>query len=626
MTTSEKPQKLEFNNVISMGVSYSWENIAGEGNTNACSDIVKGENLVKRTKNVSLDVLNLDLTNAGDSVINFMANNQSKYVAGDLVDIHANGVYAGNGKLTNYAIKEGGQSNAVVTNLNYEMVNGGPDDTEDLDKPENPIERNETITVSRDIQGNTYTIEHTYAVNFGNEFNLVTDHPAYANDPTYASASARLSMAASEANKSFQSPISYGNYINLDGYATKEGWDLEMLKENCMGAYSTSSETRDYINGNYSKTLTQILRYTGKDIDKSDTNPYEIEYTMSFQSQEFEADDETTTCAVATMEGVVRNTAGPLFSRCGEEIGPSDAAQSGYDRFVQNGKAKGILKNWFNAIAPKAGITENLNNVMVNSTTKVCVPNVQKGNAKNDGTIKFSFEMNNCPGEKETEQDENGNSYPYSESITENYSFSTQKDCDDVTQDVTTSTINKSVSATSSCILNIDEDGKYPLFDSISSVNGPSDPAYIGDRPKDNKIRSESSSSSPYQGSKSWSITYSDAINTDNCQKRPNSGQCYSFNVQSNRKAATDRIVSQATANGIQTQTQGTNAPQKSISLNLNVQQDCAGILLDNLKDEAVSILNKNAPSCIITSLNWSYSEGQGEQPSMQVSVEGRDG
>ncbi len=70
MATSEKPQKLEFNNVISMGVSYSWENIAGEGNTNACAELNRGKSLVKRTKNVSLDVLNLDLANAGNSVIN----------------------------------------------------------------------------------------------------------------------------------------------------------------------------------------------------------------------------------------------------------------------------------------------------------------------------------------------------------------------------------------------------------------------------------------------------------------------------------------------------------------------------------------------------------------------------
>ena len=151
---SETPSRLEFNNVISMGVSYSWEHIAGENAANSCEGVSEEEksNLIKRTKNVSLDLLNLDLGNADNSVIQFMANNQSQYVAGSLVDIYANGIYAGNGKLSNYSIKEGSQSNSVVTNLNYEMKNGGPDDSQNFDTAENPVQRTESINVSRDVK------------------------------------------------------------------------------------------------------------------------------------------------------------------------------------------------------------------------------------------------------------------------------------------------------------------------------------------------------------------------------------------------------------------------------------------------------------------------------------------
>ena len=46
-----------------------------------------------------------------------------------------------------------------------------------------------------------------------------------------------------------------------------------------------SSETKDYINGNYSKTLTRQISYTGENIDEQDTDPYEIEYTMSFNTE-----------------------------------------------------------------------------------------------------------------------------------------------------------------------------------------------------------------------------------------------------------------------------------------------------------------------------------------------------
>lgn len=625
MATSEKPQKLEFNNVISMGVSYSWENIAGEGNTNACAELNRGKSLVKRTKNVSLDVLNLDLANAGNSVINFMANNQSKYVAGNLVDIHANGVYAGNGKLTNYSIKEGGMSNAAITNLNYEMVNGGPDDTEDLDKPEDPIERNETITVSRDLTANSYTIEHTYSINFGNEFDLVTDHPSYANDPNYASVEARLTLANNEANEALNLElIDYTDYIDFDGFVTKNGWNEEMLGLNCMGAFSTHSETKDYINGNYSQTYTRILRYTGQDIDVNDTDPYEIEYTMSFESREFEEDE---ICAVAKMEGTIRSTVGESFTRCGASLGTADAAQSGYDNFVTNGTAKGKLKNWFGTVSPAAGVTEPLNNVMVNASTKACIPTVQKGNAKNDGTISFSFEMNNCPGEKTTTPDAEGNSYPYSESITTSHSYSKQKDCDDKEVDVTTSTISKSVSANSSCAVNIDENGDYPLNETIESVKGPGAPPYNGDRPDDNKIQSESYSNNPYQGNSSWSVTYSDAINTDDCQSRKNTtnGNCYSFNVSKSASASTPRTVSTQTQDGIMEETQGSNAKKVSTSVNLVVKGENCSTNTGQLKDEMLDILTDNAPTCVTTSKNWSMSFNQGSAPSMQGSIGGID-
>ena len=625
MTTSEKPQKLEFNNVISMGVSYSWENIAGNGGAKSCEGLNRGKELVKRTKNVSLDVLNLDLANAGDSVINFMANNQSKYVAGNLVDIHANGIYAGNGKLTNYAIKEGGQSNAVVTNLNYQMDNGGPDDEENLDKQENPVQRSEVITVSRDINANSYTIDHTYSINFGNEFNLVTDHPAYADDPNYASVDARLTLGANEANEAFMSPINYTDYIDLSGFATEDGWDFEMLELNCMGAFSTSSETRDYVNGNYSQTLTRIIRYTGENIDQNDTEPYEIEYSMSFQSKEVKKDE---SCAVATIEGSIRSTAGEVLSNCGGNA--SDAAQSGYDSFVVgnqwgDSRAKSALKNWFTTIAPAAGITDSLNDVAVNLKTQACVPNVQKGEAKNNGVINFSFEMNTCPGEKKTEPDGQGNSYPYSESITESYSYSKQKDCDGKLVDVTNSTISKSVSANSSCATNIDENGDYPLNETISSVEAPDEPEYHGDRPDDNKIQSSSTSNSPYQGNSSWSITYSDAIKTDDCKDRQNTatGSCYSFNTSSNNSKATPRVVSTETQNGTYEETQGTNAAKKSTSVNLVVKTDNCSFDIDQLKSEMFDILDDNAPNCVTTSKNWSISFSQGSPPSMQGSIGG---
>jgi hypothetical protein len=235
--------------------------------------------------------------------------------------------------------------------------------------------------------------------------------------------------------------------------------------------------------------------------------------------------------------------------------------------------------------------------------------------------------MNNCPAEKTTTPDAEGNSYPYSESITTSHSYSKQKDCDDKEVDVTTSTISKSVSANSSCAVNIDENGDYPLNETIESIKGPGAPPYNGDRPDDNKIQSESYSNNPYQGNSSWSVTYSDAINTDDCQSRKNttSGNCHSFNVSTSTSASTPRTVSTETQDGPMEETQGSNAKKVSTSVNLVVKGENCSTNAGDLKDEMLDILTDNAPTCVTTSKNWSMSFNQGSAPSMQGSIGGID-
>ena len=56
---------------------------------------------------------------------------------------------------------------------------GGPDEELNFDRKEDPVERTESISVSRDIKGKKYTIEHSHSVNFENDFDMVTDYPLY---------------------------------------------------------------------------------------------------------------------------------------------------------------------------------------------------------------------------------------------------------------------------------------------------------------------------------------------------------------------------------------------------------------------------------------------------------------
>lgn len=611
---SETPSRLEFNNVISMGVSYSWENLAADNSNVSCENVSQDEesNLVKRTKNVSLDLLNLDLGNTDNSVIEFMADNQSQYVAGNLVDIYANGIYAGNGKLSNYSIKEGSQSNSVITNLNYEMINGGPGDTQNFDSIENPVQRNESITVSRDIKTSSYKIQHDYSISFGDDFNMVTDHPLYKDDPNYKSVDARLALGENEANQKFLNPIDYSDYIDFSGYAVEAGWDLKKMQDNCMGAFETSSETKDYINGNYSKTVTKEIRYTGENMDTDNTDPYEIEYSMSFNVEERNGKS----CAIAKMDGSVKSTASSN-GNC-SETNTADAAQNGFDEFVTNGTAKQRLTEWFNLMSSFAGSNQKLNPVIKDLKKTTCIPSVDRGQNQNNGQIDFSFEMNNCPSEKTTE-----NGTPYSSNEGFNISFSEQKDCDDVEVSVTNTSINKSVQG--KCGLQIDENGGYPRFNSILSISGPGAPPYEGTRSADNKIKSSSYSYSPYQASRSWSYSYSDAINTNDCKERTDDNECYSFNVSENVSSSTPRIIEESTCAGIISQEQGTNRGKKTASIALEVKQDNCDMNLNTLKKELKEKMQDAAPECLITELSWSYSVNKGGAPSMQGNIGGID-
>ena len=64
----KSPTNLYFNNVISMGVSYSWTRQNDSAGFLQCDGLNHGENnFVKRSKSLNLDVLNLDLNNAGGS-------------------------------------------------------------------------------------------------------------------------------------------------------------------------------------------------------------------------------------------------------------------------------------------------------------------------------------------------------------------------------------------------------------------------------------------------------------------------------------------------------------------------------------------------------------------------------
>ena len=624
MANSNSPSRLDFNNVISLGVSYSWEH----GLTNspqsaeACPDLNGGKSqseFIKRTKQVNLDVLNLDFENAGGSALAKMANNQSKYVATNAVSVYANGAYAGNGKLIDYSINEGSLSNSSVTNLTYEMSDGDPDSSDTPDRPEDPVTRDETITVSRNVKEKSYTIEHSYSINFGDDFNLITDHPLYQNDPTYASVHARLALGENEANQAiYNNPVDYSAYIDLSSYVTANGWNLSLLKNGCSGVLSSSSETRDFINGSYSKTRTTNLRYTGQNLDQR-VPDYELEYSMSWSEET--RNNSKNPCAVVRMDGTVK---GLLDDQCEGSITAAELAESGYNKFITEGGKQKVI-SFFNYIQNNIdGVPSGPPNEDILDLKKTkCNPSVDRGG--NDGVISFSFEMNNCPNH----QNDNGLVYSYDETSTK--SLNIQKDCNNQSVPVTEITINGQVDA-SECYLQMDQDGSYPRYEAIQSI-GPSKQnlfsakasgLYDGEFANRFKIKSEEFSYNPYEGTQSFSETYSDATNTDDCVKRSNNDPCADFKTTETIVPKLPRYVDTVSAVGIVTERKGFSLPTKKVSTSISYPlTECEQITDLELLEKVRIELNSKAPSCNINSFSWALSNEYQKGQSVSAEIGG---
>lgn len=612
MYTSSQASQLNFDNVISMGVSYSYEDITEDGKPISCEDKDPKER-VKRTKNVTLEVLNLDLGNTDNSVTNFMAGNQSEYTQTTASRISANGVDVGLGKLVNYGIKEGGQSNAVITSLTYQMIDTTDKDEDDDDLPPDPIQRTDSVKVTKNDVDKVYTKVQTVGVTYPGDIDLITGDPRYSGNTQYNTADGRLALAEDYVNGNFGDSVPMEDYL---GAIPVLGYDDSAAKENCYERLTNRSEQTDYINGNYSKSLTTTMRYTGKEGSSFQEDGYSVEYSMSFNGNA----DENESCTTATMKG--RIVGASDIPEKNNKCDPSKNAKEGFDQFVIEGSGKQRLTEWYNALKSHMNIQNDLNDEMKNLRTHTCNPAVDKGEDENNGVIEFSFQMDNCPGEKRTEPDEEGNTYPYTESSTESSSYSEQKDCNGNTVQVTTSTSSKSVSAKSPCAKNLSENGDYELYNTIASVQPPADPPYNGDRGDDNKIQSETTTYNKYQGTKSWSKTFSDALTDEDCKNRQKDDDCYEFETSSETKEGVERTITQATAGGLQSITQGVEATTISVSVGMKIKEDC-----DLDEDELISKLEEelenNKPTCITTKKSWSLSVTKGETPSIQGNIAG---
>ena len=622
MATDNRASRTNFDNVTSLGVSYNWEH---DKNGQPCEALIGGEaqksgEWIKRTKTLNIAVRNLDIANAGGSVVEAMAANQEKYTNDENSSIYVNGNYAGYGRLTQYSVSEGSQSNDVTSSLTYVIDNGAPGDSDTIDTQEDPVSRTSSITVSRDLVGKSYEISQSAGVDFGNDFDLITNSPLYSSDPEYKSVDGRLTLAENwVSNAIFGQQVDFSSYIDLSAYQTAGGWNLSGLQNGCSGVASNSSHTKNFINGGYSATRTTRLSYTGENLEPI-IPAYQVNYTMAFSARE-EGD---TRCSALTMNGSVQGQVDNFGEGCPSI---SQQAESGYQEFVVGGAATGRLVSFFGSIKSALGgdFQGDLVPKILNLTKKECDPTLNQG-AKNDGTIEFSFEMNNCPGNKT-------GAFPYTAKETTATSENIQE-CRGVSRNVTSITVAGSVQG--DCGLPIDSSGNYPKWDSAegewsarrAAAGTTAIAAYSGAYPGKFKIKTESYGHNPYAANGDYSVTYSDAPLSDECGARSSAGVtgCFAVELDVNAVPAKPNRIYTKTSAGLVTEIKGNTLPTKSVDVQITSPStgDCSQLYTDYL-DEAKTQLNDNKPACVLQRFNWTFSKRYGQATSMKAATKGID-
>lgn len=616
--TSNSPAEASYNNVVSLGVSYTWEN--GLNPTDGAATVCPGINglrpaqYIKRTQEIEIEALNLDLENAGGTNIANLSAAQNAYANTNPVSVYANGKFVGKGRLSNYSMSEGSLTNSSITNLGYSVEDGGPDKKDPNssdDNDENPVSRTEKITVSRDIKGKSYKITHDYTISFGTNFDAVTDFPLYSGNNTYETVDGRLALGQNEANSAiFDNVTDYGDYIDLSAYTMGAGFNFALINDNCSGVFFTSNATSDYINGNYSLSKTTELKYTGSNADPEPSS-HEIDYTMTWG--EVAADGYR--CAKVTMKGSVKGKASSADCAAGSSA--EDAAQAGYDTFVLGGTAQTRLTSFFNTIKGTVELMgiypASLNAGIVNLKETKCVSSVSKEADGNNGTIGFEFEMDNCPNRGTPEV---GNPYTWTE--TSNQSYSWKKDCNDVERKVTSSAVNGNVVGI--CGQAIDGAGTYVKWNNVSSTYYAKKAAgkataradYDGPNYHDLKLISSSESTNQYAANGSYSWTYSDA--PEKCEKTSAYDKCKTVVATENSSPAKPIKIKTVTTQGIITQEKGATLPTNQVSLKMgsNISTDADVVCaqdLDGFLAATMDELNSRKPACIINSLSWTYTK-----------------
>jgi hypothetical protein len=638
-----------YSNITSIGVSYTWENTQGqEGTANAspkCTttpaptnpnlpdQIKKKSDHIRRVQKIDVQSVQVDTSAAGGVMASAQNSYNTAIADGDSHELYmeqeaGENIHIGGGVIKNASVDQS-SSNLVTLSVSYENDTHLKDANDQSTKEEDPdpVSRTEQITVSRDIVNKAYKIEHSYSVSFGSDFDAVTDHPLYEDDSSYASASARLDLAQSEAESAvFDDPKDYNDILDLSAYQTEEGWDVAALENGCSGLSYSTSKTKDFINGDYSYVKTTDIKYTGTDIDTGDAE-YNVNYSIDWNMTKEE--DVSEACLLMSMKGSIEGKREIKSDKCTGLITAAQAARSGFEEWVEGGSGEERMREVYEWIVENVelqGVGKgDLKPGMTNLKSSSCLPSIDKG-VPNDAVIEFEFGMDNCSSSRDPKVPEEGSPYLYAE--TQSTSYSWEKDCNDVERKITNFTVNGSVNGV--CGTQYDNKRWASVADTYEGLKATGRETASGYSDHDDwNIISSSDSINEYGANGSFSWTYSDK--GTGCKKESEFNACHVVDSRIESGASTERVVEQYTAGGIIEQSKGNNRAVKNVSLTIeNKQTSGCDSSYTGFLDTAKEELNKVSPDCVINGLSWTFKTsftvgGADASSTLECSMEGVD-
>jgi hypothetical protein len=638
-----------YSNITSIGVSYTWENTQGqEGTANAspkCTttpdptnpnlpdQIKKKSDHIRRVQKIDVQSVQIDTNAAGGVMASAQDSYNTAIAAEESQELYMEqeagaNIHIGGGVIKNASVDQS-SSNLVTSSVSYENDTHLKDANDQSTKEEDPdpVSRTEQITVSRDIVNKAYKIEHSYSVSFGSDFDAVTDHPLYEDDSDYATATARLDLAASESESAvFDDPKDYNEFLDLSAYQTEEGWDVAALQIGCSGLIYSTSTTKDFINGDYSYVKTTDIKYTGTDIDTGDAE-YNVNYSIDWSMTKEE--DVSEACLLMSMKGSIEGKREIKSDKCTGLITAAEAARSGFDEWVEGGSGEERMREVYEWIVENVelqGVDQGgLKPGMTNLKSSSCLPSIDKG-VPNDAVIEFEFGMDNCSSSRDPKVPEEGSPYLYAE--TQSTSYSWEKDCNDVERKITNFTVNGSVNGV--CGTQYDNkrwNSVSGTFDDLKASGKDTASGYSDH--DDWNIISSSDSINEYGANGSFSWTYSDK--GTGCKKESEFNECHVVDSRIESGASTERVVEQYTAGGIIEQSKGNNRAVKNVSLTIeNKQTSGCDSTYTGFLDTAKKELNKVSPDCVINGLSWTFKTsftvgGVDASSTLECSMEGVD-